>query len=152
MAQSFQLKWQFTPKLMGLFSFVPYHYRQLLTTTPFPSSLLHSQQWQFLPLLSSSSSHFLLSFSSIEGTTVIATPTMDTSSKVLSLPIPSPKVSPIFYPDLYGKRREMARIQMLEREISFLEVIIFILIWIYLYNLHVFILLKIKASTLNSIK
>ncbi|KAI4335201.1 hypothetical protein L6164_013871 [Bauhinia variegata] len=42
------------------------------------------------------------------------------SSTVPSLPPPSPK-SPPEYPDLYGKRREMARVQMLEREISYLE-------------------------------
>ncbi|PNY16669.1 guanine nucleotide-binding protein subunit gamma 3-like [Trifolium pratense] len=42
------------------------------------------------------------------------------SSSVPSLPPPSPK-SPPEYPDLYGKRREMAKVQMLEREISFLE-------------------------------
>lgn len=40
---------------------------------------------------------------------------------VPSLPPPRPK-SPPDYPDLYGKRREMAKVQMLEREISFLEV------------------------------
>ncbi|TYI71816.1 hypothetical protein E1A91_D07G016100v1 [Gossypium mustelinum] len=39
----------------------------------------------------------------------------------LSLPPPCPK-SPPEYPDLYGKRRETAKVQMLEREISFLEV------------------------------
>ncbi|XP_020235543.1 guanine nucleotide-binding protein subunit gamma 3 isoform X2 [Cajanus cajan] len=39
---------------------------------------------------------------------------MDTTS------MPSPKPPPGF-PDLYGKRREMAKIHMLEREISFLE-------------------------------
>ncbi|XP_039051214.1 guanine nucleotide-binding protein subunit gamma 3-like [Hibiscus syriacus] len=33
---------------------------------------------------------------------------------------PCPK-SPPKYPDLYGKRREKAKVQMLEREISFLE-------------------------------
>lgn len=33
---------------------------------------------------------------------------------------PRPK-SPPAYPDLYGKRRELAKVQMLEREISFLE-------------------------------
>ncbi|GKV17939.1 hypothetical protein SLEP1_g28387 [Rubroshorea leprosula] len=43
------------------------------------------------------------------------------SSAVPSLPPPSPK-SPPRYPDLYGKRREMAKVQMLEREIGFLEV------------------------------
>ncbi|KAJ7979236.1 guanine nucleotide-binding protein subunit gamma 3 [Quillaja saponaria] len=43
------------------------------------------------------------------------------SSTVPSLPPPCPK-SPPEYPDLYGKRREMAKVQMLEREISFLEV------------------------------
>ncbi|CAN6848804.1 unnamed protein product [Brassica oleracea] len=37
-----------------------------------------------------------------------------------SLPPPRPK-SPPPYPDLYGKRREAARVQMLEREIGFLE-------------------------------
>ncbi|KAE8677138.1 hypothetical protein F3Y22_tig00111542pilonHSYRG00038 [Hibiscus syriacus] len=42
------------------------------------------------------------------------------SSSVRSLPPPCPK-SPPGYPDLYGKRREAAKIQMLEREISFLE-------------------------------
>ncbi|GMJ15732.1 hypothetical protein HRI_005242400 [Hibiscus trionum] len=42
------------------------------------------------------------------------------SSSVRTLPPPCPK-SPPEYPDLYGKRRETAKIQMLEREISFLE-------------------------------
>ncbi|KAL5149341.1 Guanine nucleotide-binding protein subunit gamma 3 [Glycine soja] len=42
------------------------------------------------------------------------------SSSVPSLPPPSPK-SPPEYPDLYGKRRETARVHMLEREITFLE-------------------------------
>ncbi|KAK8543167.1 hypothetical protein V6N12_015731 [Hibiscus sabdariffa] len=42
------------------------------------------------------------------------------SSSVQTLPPPCPK-SPPEYPDLYGKRRETAKIQMLEREISFLE-------------------------------
>ncbi|KAE8653458.1 hypothetical protein Csa_007447 [Cucumis sativus] len=42
------------------------------------------------------------------------------SSSVSSLPPPSPK-SPPEYPDLYGKRREIANIQTLEREIGFLE-------------------------------
>ncbi|CAK9328177.1 unnamed protein product [Citrullus colocynthis] len=42
------------------------------------------------------------------------------SSSVPSLPPPSPK-SPPEYSDLYGKRREIAKIQMLEREIGFLE-------------------------------
>ncbi|XP_052198500.1 guanine nucleotide-binding protein subunit gamma 3 [Diospyros lotus] len=37
-----------------------------------------------------------------------------------TLPPPRPK-SPPQYPDLYGKRRETAKVQMLEREISFLE-------------------------------
>lgn len=43
---------------------------------------------------------------------------------VPSLPPPTPK-SPPQYPDLYGKRRETARVQMLEREIGFLEVLPF---------------------------
>ncbi|KAA3477109.1 Centriolin [Gossypium australe] len=43
------------------------------------------------------------------------------SSFVQPLHPPSPK-SPPKYPDLYGKRRERAKVQMLEREISFLEV------------------------------
>ncbi|XVF48882.1 hypothetical protein PTKIN_Ptkin03bG0223900 [Pterospermum kingtungense] len=43
------------------------------------------------------------------------------SSTVKSPPPPCPK-SPPEYPDLYGKRREMAKVQMMEREISFLEV------------------------------
>ncbi|KAK7836329.1 guanine nucleotide-binding protein subunit gamma 3 [Quercus suber] len=42
------------------------------------------------------------------------------SSSVPSLPPPRPK-SPPAYPDLYGKRRETAKVQMLEREIGFLE-------------------------------
>ncbi|KAH1056982.1 hypothetical protein J1N35_035047 [Gossypium stocksii] len=42
------------------------------------------------------------------------------SSFVQPLHPPSPK-SPPKYPDLYGKRRERAKVQMLEREISFLE-------------------------------
>ncbi|KAG2333595.1 hypothetical protein Bca52824_004775 [Brassica carinata] len=41
-------------------------------------------------------------------------------AKSSSLPPPRPK-SPPEYPDLYGKRREAARVQMLEREIGFLE-------------------------------
>ncbi|KAH1201102.1 Guanine nucleotide-binding protein subunit gamma 3 [Glycine max] len=48
------------------------------------------------------------------------TPTTVRSSSVPSLPPPSPK-SPPEYPDLYGKRRETARVHMLEREITFLE-------------------------------
>lgn len=43
------------------------------------------------------------------------------SSSVPSLPPPCPK-SPPEYPDLYGKRRELAKVQVLEREICFLEV------------------------------
>ncbi|KAA8523333.1 hypothetical protein F0562_009756 [Nyssa sinensis] len=39
---------------------------------------------------------------------------------VPSLPPPRPK-SPPQYPDLYGKRRELLKVQMLEREIGFLE-------------------------------
>ncbi|WCJ42810.1 hypothetical protein M5689_023595 [Euphorbia peplus] len=42
------------------------------------------------------------------------------SSTVPSLPPPCPK-SPPPYPDLYGKRKEFAKVQMLEREIGFLE-------------------------------
>ncbi|XP_057967613.1 guanine nucleotide-binding protein subunit gamma 3-like [Malania oleifera] len=42
------------------------------------------------------------------------------SCTVPSLPPPLPK-SPPEYPDLYGKRRELAKIQMLERQIGFLE-------------------------------
>ncbi|KAF9680386.1 hypothetical protein SADUNF_Sadunf06G0115700 [Salix dunnii] len=42
------------------------------------------------------------------------------SSSVPSMPPPCPK-SPPEYPDLYGKRREMLKVQMLEREIGFLE-------------------------------
>ncbi|KAK2449776.1 guanine nucleotide-binding protein subunit gamma [Trifolium repens] len=51
---------------------------------------------------------------------MVTNPTRDPSFNVLSLSLPSPKAPPE-YPDLYGKRREMAKIQMLEREISFLE-------------------------------
>ncbi|XP_034700172.1 guanine nucleotide-binding protein subunit gamma 3 isoform X2 [Vitis riparia] len=42
------------------------------------------------------------------------------SSSMPSLPPPCPK-SPPDYPDLYGKRRGAAKVQMLEREIGFLE-------------------------------
>ncbi|KAI3443548.1 hypothetical protein Pfo_000213 [Paulownia fortunei] len=42
------------------------------------------------------------------------------SGSVPSLPPPRPK-SPPGYPDLYGKRRELAKVQVLEREIVFLE-------------------------------
>ncbi|KAH1041902.1 hypothetical protein GLYMA_09G070100v4 [Glycine max] len=51
----------------------------------------------------------------------MSTSTRATSNILLSLPLPSPKAAPPSCPDLYGKRREMAKIQMLEREISFLE-------------------------------
>ncbi|KAM7513527.1 hypothetical protein LguiA_003110 [Lonicera macranthoides] len=46
-------------------------------------------------------------------------PSVD-SSPAPSLPPPRPK-SPPEYPDLYGKRRELAKVLMLEREIDFLE-------------------------------
>ncbi|XP_010261832.1 PREDICTED: guanine nucleotide-binding protein subunit gamma 3 [Nelumbo nucifera] len=49
----------------------------------------------------------------------MASPTRS-SSPVPSLPPPRPK-SPPQYPDLYGKRRELLKVQMLEREIGFLE-------------------------------
>ncbi|KAK4854525.1 hypothetical protein QYF36_025279 [Acer negundo] len=42
------------------------------------------------------------------------------TSSVPSLPPPCPK-SPPEYPDLYGKRRETAKVQLMEREIGFLE-------------------------------
>ncbi|KAJ4951940.1 hypothetical protein NE237_028772 [Protea cynaroides] len=42
------------------------------------------------------------------------------TSSVPSLPLPCPK-SPPRYPDLYGKRRELVKVQMIEREIGFLE-------------------------------
>ncbi|KAF2287125.1 hypothetical protein GH714_038356 [Hevea brasiliensis] len=51
---------------------------------------------------------------------VLASAKSGCSSSVPSLPPPCPK-SPPEYPDLYGKRREMAKVQMLEREIGFLE-------------------------------
>lgn len=55
---------------------------------------------------------------------------LKSNGSVPSLPPPQPK-SPPQYPDLYGKRRELARIQMLEREISFLEVSFFLILgWI----------------------
>lgn len=47
------------------------------------------------------------------------------TSTVPSLPPPLPK-SPPPYPDLYGKRRELARVQMLEREIGFLQVYLYL--------------------------
>lgn len=46
------------------------------------------------------------------------------NGSVSTLPLPRPK-SPPKYPDLYGKRQELAKIQILEREIGFLEVIFF---------------------------
>lgn len=42
-----------------------------------------------------------------------------------SLPPPYPR-SPPQFPDLYGKRRELARVQMLQREIGFLDVSFFL--------------------------
>ncbi|GMH04139.1 hypothetical protein Nepgr_005978 [Nepenthes gracilis] len=42
------------------------------------------------------------------------------TSSAPSLPPPCPR-SPPPYPDLYGKRRDLAKLQMLERERSFLE-------------------------------
>ncbi|XP_071912472.1 guanine nucleotide-binding protein subunit gamma 3-like [Coffea arabica] len=45
---------------------------------------------------------------------------LGSTAKAPSLPPPRPK-SPPEYPDLYGKRRELAKVQMLEREIRFLE-------------------------------
>ncbi|KAF3959254.1 hypothetical protein CMV_015916 [Castanea mollissima] len=50
----------------------------------------------------------------------LGTSSSSSSSSVPSLPPPRPK-SPPAYPDLYGKRRETAKVQMLEREIGFLE-------------------------------
>lgn len=55
------------------------------------------------------------------------------SSSVPSLPPPCPK-SPPEYPDLYGKRRELAKVQVLEREISFLEVGCYFFIIIFFYQ------------------
>ncbi|KAI9122885.1 hypothetical protein K1719_005774 [Acacia pycnantha] len=49
----------------------------------------------------------------------MATP-LGQSSLGPSLPPPSPK-SPPKYPDLHGKRREIARVHMLEKEISVLQ-------------------------------
>lgn len=46
---------------------------------------------------------------------------MASSSSMPTLPPPCPK-SPPDYPDLYGRRRGAAKVQMLEREIGFLEV------------------------------
>ncbi|KAG5012079.1 hypothetical protein JHK86_024340 [Glycine max] len=56
----------------------------------------------------------------------MSTSTRATSNILLSLPLPSPKAAPPSCPDLYGKRREMAKIQMLEREISFLEILCYL--------------------------
>ncbi|XP_075492139.1 uncharacterized protein LOC142530218 [Primulina tabacum] len=42
------------------------------------------------------------------------------NGSVPTLPLPRPK-SPPKYPDLYGKRRELAKIQILERDIGFLQ-------------------------------
>ncbi|KAH1216377.1 Guanine nucleotide-binding protein subunit gamma 3 [Glycine max] len=61
-----------------------------------------------------------LSLSSMATSPTTTTTTTVRSSSVPSLPPPSPK-SPPEYPDLYGKRRETARVHMLEREITFLE-------------------------------
>ncbi|KAK9149224.1 hypothetical protein Scep_007981 [Stephania cephalantha] len=66
-------------------------------------------------LTSSSSSSD--SSSAITSTTTITTTNCSSSS---SLPFPLPK-SPPKYPDMSGKRRELAKIQILEREIGFLE-------------------------------
>lgn len=55
------------------------------------------------------------------------------SSSMPSLPPPCPK-SPPDYPDLYGKRRGAAKVQMLEREIGFLEVSCCCLFFIFLFG------------------
>lgn len=105
----------FTPILICRFFFVTYHYCYLC---PLPQGLL-----LLLPATSaiSCSVHFIHFLSlSLISLTSMATPTLRSSS-VPSLPPPSPK-SPPEYPDLYGKRRETARVHMLEREITFLEV------------------------------
>ncbi|KAI7985476.1 Guanine nucleotide-binding protein subunit gamma 3 [Camellia lanceoleosa] len=48
------------------------------------------------------------------------TSSLSCNSEPLPLPPPSPK-SPPSCPDLYGKRRQMAKVQFLEREIAMLE-------------------------------
>lgn len=74
---------------------------------------------------------------------MVTTPTREPSSNVMSLPLPSPKAPPE-YPDLYGKRREMAKVQMLEREISFFEVsfLAHVPFLIVLINLYAFTVLS----------
>lgn len=58
-----------------------------------------------------------------------ATPTRPpSSSSSSSIPPPYPK-SPPQYPDLYGKRRQAAKLQMLDREIGFLEVYFIFFFW-----------------------
>lgn len=52
---------------------------------------------------------------------------LKSNGSVPSLPPPQPK-SPPQNPDLYGKRRELAKVQMLEREIGFLQVSLIFLI------------------------
>lgn len=59
-----------------------------------------------------------------------------------ALPPPRPK-SPPEYPDLYGKRREAARVQMLEREIGYLEASSLIL---FLFKLLVVFLLFLSTT------
>ncbi|KAF1887509.1 hypothetical protein Lal_00040563 [Lupinus albus] len=111
----------FTPNLICRFFFVTYHY--CFFCPPF-TFLTHSSSSFLLTKDNSYYSHFIsLSIFSLflNCKTLMATPiARSSSSSIPSLPPPLPK-SPPDYPDLYGKRREMARVQMLEREISFLE-------------------------------
>ncbi|KAI5445600.1 guanine nucleotide-binding protein subunit gamma 3 [Lathyrus oleraceus] len=111
------------------FSFVPYHYitytyYQLLLSTINNNKIINYDLFIFFNYYYYNHYHLLpifkLQFIEKKIIMVSTTPTKHPSSNVMSLPFPSPKPPPD-YPDLYGKRREMARVQMLEREISFLE-------------------------------
>lgn len=71
------------------------------------------------------------------------------SSSMPSLPPPCPK-SPPDYPDLYGKRRGAAKVQMLE-EIGFLEVSCCCLFFIFLFGVffcNLFVYLRVAFCRL----
>lgn len=72
------------------------------------------------------------------------------SSSVPSLPPPCPK-SPPAYPDLYGKRREVAKVQMLEREIGFLQVCLKFFLTRFLFLFVLFVVVYVLDLFVNAL-
>lgn len=105
-----------------------------LSSTGFSCSVFFSNRWlkfwSDLEFLVLETNNRLLLVTNNKVCALMAAPAQlgssssSSSSSVPSLPPPRPK-SPPAYPDLYGKRRETAKVQMLEREIGFLEVSLF---------------------------